>query len=303
MVLKNFDVLVEKVKNFPEPMRVVVAAAQDEHTLQAIKHAMEEGIAKPVLVGDKKEIDRLCAEIGLVIPEEDIYDVPDVDESAKRAVALIHEGKGDFLMKGKMETAQILKPAVNKETGLGTGRVMSHFVFDELPHYHKLLVTTDGGMMTYPTLEQKKQIIENTVDTLKALGYENPKIACVAAVEKVNPKMPETVEANELKEMNKRGEIKDCIVEGPISLDIALDKEIADIKGFDSPVAGDADVILVPNIQVGNILGKAITIIAQGNMAGFVVGAQVPIVFCSRGSSAKEKFLSLALAAAVSAGK
>ena len=289
-VIKNFDEIVERVKGFPEPMRVIVAAAQDEHTLQAIKHAQEEGIAKPVLVGDK-------------VPEEDIYDVPDVDESAKRAVALIHEGKGDFLMKGKMETAQILKPAVNKETGLGTGRVMSHFVFDELPHYHKLLVTTDGGMMTYPTLEQKAQIIENTVETLKALGYENPKIAAVAAVEKVNPKMPETVEARELKEMNERGEIKDCVVEGPISLDIALDKECADIKGFESPVAGDADVILVPNIQVGNILGKSITIIAKGNMAGFVVGAQVPIVFCSRGSSAKEKFLSLALAAAVSAGK
>ena len=147
-VIKNFDEIVERVKGFPEPMRVIVAAAQDEHTLQAIKHAQEEGIAKPVLVGDKAEIDKICAEIGLVVPEEDIYDVPDVDESAKRAVALIHEGKGDFLMKGKMETAQILKPAVNKETGLGTGRVMSHFVFDELPHYHKLLVTTDGGMMT-----------------------------------------------------------------------------------------------------------------------------------------------------------
>ena len=179
-VIKNFDEIVERVKGFPEPMRVIVAAAQDEHTLQAIKHAQEEGIAKPVLVGDKAEINKICAEIGLVVPEEDIYDVPDVDESAKRAVALIHEGKGDFLMKGKMETAQILKPAVNKETGLGTGRVMSHFVFDELPHYHKLLVTTDGGMMTYPTLEQKAQIIENTVETLKALGYENPKIAAVA---------------------------------------------------------------------------------------------------------------------------
>ena len=216
---------------------------------------------------------------------------------------VVYGDPGDLDGINKMETAQILKPAVNKETGLGTGRVMSHFVFDELPHYHKLLVTTDGGMMTYPTLEQKAQIIENTVETLKALGYENPKIAAVAAVEKVNPKMPETVEARELKEMNERGEIKDCVVEGPISLDIALDKECADIKGFESPVAGDADVILVPNIQVGNILGKSITIIAKGNMAGFVVGAQVPIVFCSRGSSAKEKFLSLALAAAVSAGK
>lgn len=303
MVLKNFDVLVEKVKNFPEPMCVVVAAAGDEHTLEAIAHAMGEGIVKPVLVGDKAKISEITAKLGIEIPAEDIYDVPDADEAAKKSVALIHEGKGDFIMKGKMETAQILKPVVNKETGLGTGRVMSHFVFDELPYYHKLLVTTDGGMMTYPTLEQKKQIIENTVETLHALGYENPKIGVVAAVEKVNPKMPETVEANELKQMNQRGEITGCIVEGPISLDIALDKEVADIKGFESPVAGDADVILVPNIQVGNVLGKAITVIAKGNMAGFIVGSKVPIVLTSRGSSAREKFLSLVLAAAVSAGK
>ncbi len=303
MVLKNFDALVEKVKSFPEPMRVILAAAGDEHSLEAIAHAMGEGIVKPVLVGDQAKIDEILAKLGVEIPAEDIYDVPDADAAAKRAVELVHEGKGDFIMKGKMETAQILRPVVNKETGLGTGRVMSHFVFDELPHYHKLLVTTDGGMMTYPTLEQKKEIIENTVETLKALGYECPKIAVVAAVEKVNPKMPETVEADALKQMNLRGEIKDCIVEGPISLDIALDKECADIKGFESPVAGDADVILVPNIQVGNVLGKSITVIAKGNMAGFVVGSQVPIVFTSRGSSAKEKFLSLVLAAAVSAGK
>ena len=303
MVLKNFDVLIEKVKSFPEPMRVIVAAAGDEHTLEAIAHAMGEGIVKPVLVGDKAKINEILAKLNISVSEEDIYDVPDADEAAKKSVALIHEGKGDFIMKGKLETAQILKPVVNKETGLGTGRVMSHFVFDELPFYHKLLVTTDGGMMTYPTLEQKKQIIENTVDTLKALGYENPKIAVVAAVEKVNPKMPETVEADQLKQMNLNGEIKDCIVEGPISLDIALDKEIAEIKGFESPVAGDADVILVPNIQVGNILGKSITVIAKGNMAGFIVGSKVPIVLTSRGSSAKEKFLSLVLAAAVSAGK
>ena len=303
MVLKNFDVLIEKVKSFPEPMRVIVAAAGDEHTLEAIAHAMGEGIVKPVLVGDKAKIDEILAKLNISVSEEDIYDVPDADEAAKKSVALIHEGKGNFIMKGKLETAQILKPVVNKETGLGTGRVMSHFVFDELPFYHKLLVTTDGGMMTYPTLEQKKQIIENTVDTLKALGYENPKIAVVAAVEKVNPKMPETVEADQLKQMNINGEIKDCVVEGPISLDIALDKEIADIKGFESPVAGDADVILVPNIQVGNILGKSITVIARGNMAGFIVGSKVPIVLTSRCSSAKEKFLSLVLAAAVSAGK
>ena len=206
-------------------------------------------------------------------------------------------------MKGKLETAQMLKPVVNKETGLGTGRVMSHFVLDELPYYHKLIVTTDGGMMTYLNLEQKRDIIINTVETLKALGYENPKIACVAAVEKVNPKMPETLDAHELEEMNKRGEIKDCTVCGPISLDIALDGEIARIKGFDNPVAGDADAIIVPNIHVGNVLGKSITVISRGRMAGFIVGAKVPIVLTSRGSSAEEKFLSLVLASAVAAAK
>ncbi len=302
MVLKNFDELIEKVKSFPEPKRVVVAAAGDEHTLEAIREAANEGIVKPVLVGDRTRIVEIAGEIGLDVAEEDIYDEPDAVAAAQRSVALIHEGRGDFIMKGKLETSQILKPVVNRETGLGTGRVMSHFVFDELPYYHKLLVTTDGGMMTYPTLEQKKDIIVNTVETLKALGYENPKIACVAAVEKVNPKMPETVEADALKQMNRNGELTDCIVEGPISLDIALSKEIADLKGFDSPVAGDADVILVPNIQVGNILGKSITVIARGNMAGFIVGAKVPIVLTSRGSSAKEKYLSLVLASAVTAG-
>ena len=303
MALKNFDELIARVKEHPETMRVVVAAAGDEHTMDAIAYAMKEGIVKPVLVGDKPVIQKLMDENEIEVPAEDIYDVPDPDEAATKAVQLIHEGAGNFIMKGKMETAQILRPVVKKDTGLGTGRVMSHFVFDELPYYHKLLVTTDGGMMTYPTLEQKKEIIINAVETLHKLGYENPKVACVAAVEKVNKKMPETVDADALKQMNLRGEITGCTVEGPISLDIALDKEIADIKGYKSPVAGDADVILVPNIQVGNVLGKSITVIARGSMAGFVVGSQVPVVFCSRGSSAREKYLSLVLAAAVSAAK
>ncbi len=301
MVLENFDILIDKVKSFPEPKKVVVAAAGDQHTLEAIKEAVDDGIVTPVLVGDAAKIKEIAAEIGLPVKDEDIYDVPDPVEAAAKSVELIHEGKGDFIMKGKLETAQILKPVVNKETGLGTGRSMSHFVLDELPYYHKLLVTSDGGMMTYPTLEQKKDIILNAVDILHKLGYENPKVACVAAVEVVNPKMPETVEADQLKQMNQNGEIPGCIVEGPISLDIALDKDIADLKGFDSPVAGDADMILVPNIQVGNVLGKAITVIAHGNMAGFIVGAQVPIVLTSRGSSAREKYLSLVLASAATA--
>ncbi|SHI95194.1 phosphate acyltransferase [Parasporobacterium paucivorans] len=297
MVLKNFEELIAKVKSFSEPKRMIVAAAGDEHTLEAVYHAVKEGIVRPVLVGDKKVIMAILNKLGMEIPETDIYDVPDPDEAAYKAVALVREGKGDFIMKGKLETSQILKPVVNKETGLGMGKVMSHFVINELPYYHKLLVTSDGGMVTYPTLQQKKEIIDNAVNTMIKLGYDCPKVAAVAAVEKVNPKMPETVEADQLAQMNKSGEIKNCIVAGPISLDIALDKEAADIKGYHNPVAGDADMILVPNIQVGNILGKSIVTIAGGKMAGFIVGAKAPIILTSRGSSAEEKYLSIVLAA------
>jgi phosphate butyryltransferase len=234
------------------------------------------------------------------VPDQDIHDVPDDDEAARKAVAFIREGKGDFLMKGKLETAQMLKPVVNKETGLGTGGLMSNFVIFQAPRYHKLLVVTDGGMVTYPTLEQKKAIIENTVETLKALGYENPKIGVLAAVEKLNPKMPETVDADALRRMNAEGEIKDCIVEGPISLDLALDPEAAAIKGYKSPVAGDADALIVPDIHTGNALGKSIILLGGGRMANFIVGAKVPIILASRASSSEEKYLSLTVAAMAS---
>jgi phosphate butyryltransferase len=217
--------------------------------------------------------------------------------AAEKAVALVNENKADFIMKGKIQTADLLRAVVNKEKGLRTGRVMSHFVFDEVPSYHKLIVTTDGGMMTYPDLNQKKQIIENAVDVLRAMGYDKPKVAVLAAVEKVNPKMPESVDADMLKKMNQEGKIKNCIVEGPISYDLAISKKCAEIKGFKSPVAGDADILIVPNITAGNILGKCLICSAEGKMAGFIVGAKVPIGLTSRGSSAEEKYLSLVLSA------
>jgi phosphate butyryltransferase len=177
---------------------------------------------------------------------------------------------------------------------------MSHVSIQEVPSYHKLLITTDGGMMMYPDLEQKKKIIENAVEVLHSLGYENPKVAVLAAVETVNPKMPESVDAGKLKEMNQNGEITGCIVEGPISYDIAMNKESGEIKGFVSPVAGDPDILIVPNITCGNILGKCLVYSAGAKMAGFIVGAKVPIVLTSRGSSSEEKYLSLVLSAAAS---
>lgn len=299
MEFKNFEELIAKVKGNSSPRRMAVAAAGDAHTLEAVFHAQKEGIVRPLLVGDKQQIRKLLWEFGGTLPEEDIYDYPDETEAAEAAVGLVREEKADFLMKGKLDTKVILKAVVHKEKGLGLGRTMSHFAIMEVPGYHKLLAVVDGGMVPYPTLEQKKDIINNTVDTMRAMGYECPKAGVLACVEKVNPKMPETLEARELREMNERGEIAGCIVEGPISYDCAMSKEIADFKGFESPVSGDADILLAPNIHAGNIMGKMLTVTCRTRMAGFVVGARCPIVVTSRGSTPEEKYLSIAVSASV----
>ena len=298
MVYRTFAELVEKLKASPRSVRMAVAAAGDEHTVEAVLNARKEGIVSPILVGDKALIDAALIKFGASVPAEDIYDVPDLAESAKFAVQLVREGKANLLMKGKLDTSVMLRPVVNKETGIGKGGVMSHFTAFEVPSYHKLLVPVDGGMVTYPTLEQKKSIIENTVGALRAMGYDEVKVGVLACVEKVNPKMPETVEADALKQMNLRGEITGCIVEGPISYDCAVSREIADFKGFQSPVAGDVDVLVAPNIHAGNIMGKMLACTAGAKMAGFIVGAYVPIVLTSRGSTPLEKYNSIAIAAA-----
>lgn len=298
MEIKNFDQLIEQVKGYPAMKRMVIAAAGEEHTLEAALHARKEGIARPILVGDKAKIVEILAELKEEVPQEDIYDVADNAEAAAKAVELVREGKGDFLMKGYLDTSVILKAVVNKETGLGKGGVMSHFTMFEVPGYHKIIVAVDGGMIPYPTLEQKKAIIENSVEVLHTYGYDNPKVGVLACVEKVNPKMPETLDADALAKMNQSGEIKGCIVEGPISYDCAMDRSIAELKGYKSEVSGDVDVLVVPNIHAGNILGKAYTVTCKARMAGFIVGAKCPIVLTSRGSSAEEKYMSIVVSAA-----
>lgn len=298
MEIKNFEEIIDKVKGYPSMKRMVIAAAGEEHTIKAALHARSEGIIKPILVGDKSEIDKILNKLGESIPEKDIYNVVDVKEAAEKAVELIRDGKGDFLMKGYLDTSIILKAVVNKEKGLGKGGVMSHFTMFEVPNYHKILVAVDGGMVTYPTLEQKKAIIENTVEVLRTYGYENPKVGVLACVEKVNPKMPETIEAAELSKMNESGEILGCVVAGPISYDCAMDAEVAKIKRYEGPVAGNADILVAPNIHAGNIMGKMLTVTCKARMAGFIVGAKCPIVLTSRGSSTEEKYLSIVISAA-----
>jgi len=297
MELKNFHDLIEKVQKNDSIKRVAVAAAHDEHTLEAVFKAAGDKLVEPVLVGNKEKIAGILKGLNVEYDLNSIISTESDKEAAEKTVELIHENKADFIMKGKLQTADLLKAVVDKEKGLRTGNVISHIAILEVPAYHKLIAVTDGGMVMYPNAEEKKQILENAVDVFLAMGYECPKVAVLAAVETVNPKMPETVDAHELEQMNLRGEIKDCIIEGPISYDLAMNKESAVIKGYESQVAGDVDVLIVPDITAGNILGKSLIYSANAKMAGIIVGAKAPIVLTSRGSSAEEKFLSLALAA------
>lgn len=299
MALTKMTDFLEIVKGKNVVKNVAVPGAADDHVLEAVFEAENMGLIKAVLIDKEDEVKKVLTELGKNPDDYEIINAETPEECGQIAVDLVKEGKANVILKGLLETKDVLKPVVNKETGIGLGGVMSIVAFTELPAYHKLLVVTDGGMMTYPTVEQKAGIIKNAVDCYKKLGIENPKIACVAAVEKVNPKMPETVDAAELKKMNEEGIIKDCIVEGPISLDLAVNADSAKRKKYESPVAGDADVILVPNIQVGNVAHKSMLQFGNGKMAGVVVGAKCPIIINSRGSSAEEKFDSLLLACAV----
>lgn len=297
MAFKTFDELVRHVQQRGTKKRVVLAAAHDEHALEAVVFADKNNIAEPILVGDKPMILEMLKKLDVPEDKYEIYATSDDVSAAKKSIELIREGKGDFLMKGKLQTADLLREVVNKETGLSVGKPMSHVAMQEVPTYHKLLAVTDGGMMTYPDLEAKKNIIENAVSIFNKMGYDKPKVAVLAAVEVVNPKMPEAVEAAELKKMNLDGILTDSIVEGPISYDLAMNKESSELKGYSSEVAGDADILVVPNITAGNILGKSLIYSAGAKMAGFVVGAKVPIVLTSRGATTEEKYLSLAISA------
>ena len=301
IMIRDFSELAERVKTEGRKKRVAVAASHDAHTLQALSAAYEAGVVEPILIGKAHETKELIGKLELPFGGARIVDARDDAAAAAAAVAMVREGAADFIMKGKLQTADLLKEVVNKETGLKHGALMSHFGLFEVLGYHKLLVLTDGGMVLYPSLEQKKEILKNAVDTLKRLGYAKPKAAVLCATEVVNPKMPESVDAGELKRMYEEGQIEDCVVEGPISYDLMISRESAEIKGYESPVTGDTDILLMPNMTAGNLVAKALMLSAGAKMAGIIVGAEAPIVLVSRGASAEEKYLSLILAAALKA--
>lgn len=297
MAIKSFKELAAAASAMPKKTVVAVVEAHDNHTLEAVIEAKKDGIIEGLLIGNAEKIVEILTANGANPADYEIIGTNTLEESLQAAVENINAGKATAIMKGKLETGQFMKAIVNKANGLMAGGLLSLVGLYEHANYHKLLAVTDQGLNTYPDLNGKKNLIVNAVGLLKKLGVEEPKVAVLAAVEKVNPKMPESVDGAELKKMNQEGEITGCIVEGPISFDLAVKQGAAAIKGYESPVAGDADVLVVPDIAAGNILVKCMTDYAGAMTAGTILGAKVPVIVTSRSAEASDKYYSIALAA------
>jgi phosphate butyryltransferase len=297
MIFKSLDEIIRSTGRASNKKRLVVAGADESHTLEAVRNAKKEGLITAHLVGNIERIKEILSDLGEDSAEYEILDGGENPSGV--AVQLVREKRADILMKGNVQTAALIKSVLNKDQGIMKGELLSHVLFVEAPAYHKIFAVTDSAIIPNPDLAQKKAILYNVVDAMNSLGYERPKVAALTAVEVVNPKMQETLDASELKRLCEAGDIKNCIVEGPISLDIAFDKEAGEIKGFSSPVVGDPDILLMPNLLAGNIAVKTIKLFGQSTVAGLVLGATVPIVLTSRSTSAKSKYMSIALSAAI----
>ena len=295
---KNFDDLLSRVKECKRK-KVSVAVAQDEPVLEAIKAAKEQGIADAILVGDKNKIKEIADSIGMDITQFEVIHEPDVKKAALFAIQLVSSGRADMVMKGLVDTATFLRSVLNKEVGLRTGKVMSHVSVFEIEGFDRLIFLTDAAFNTYPDLKAKVQIVQNSVSVAHACGIECPKVAPVCAVEVVNPDMPATIDASLLSKMNDRGQIKGCIVDGPLALDNALSEEAAHHKGITGPVAGKADVIMLPNIETANVMYKTLTYTSNSRNGGILVGTSAPVILTSRADSFETKVNSIALAAVV----
>ena len=300
-MLKNFIELEQQLKNkVTVPKRIALVKAANEHALHSVLDFARNGYLIPILIDDKEKLEKLLSESDTTNCSYEIIDESDDALAAKKGVELIREGKADFLMKGHLETATLLKEVVNRETGIRDKDVLFHLAILDVPKYDKLLGITDGGMLLTPTLEQKIQVIEASSEIFKRLGYTRPKVSLLSAAEKVNAKLQSSVEAHDITMQLVNN--PNYLVEGPLSLDISLNKEIAEQKGYSGEIKGDADILVVPDIVAGNTLAKSLTLMSGANMSGLVLGAKVPIVLTSRGATEEEKKYSLTLALLVSGG-
>lgn len=294
-MIRNYEEMKAMLAACPAKRRIGLVEAQDPHALEAVVQAARDGLVFPVLIGDPGKIRELLEAFHYPAEFTEIIPGADTAECAEIACRLVKEGKLDCLMKGKSETGPLMKVLVNREKGIRRQDTMSMLGVMWSPYYHKIFGITDVGLLTYPSREQKKAAAQNAVDAFHRLGYENPKVAILAAVEKVNPKMPDCVDADAIKAEGIPG----SIVEGPISLDLAMSREAAEIKGYISPVAGDADILVVPDIVSGNIFAKTITTVGGGKVCGAVLGAMVPVAITSRSATAEDKYMSIVLTALI----
>jgi len=296
MVIRNFEQIQEMLKSKTQKRRLAVPNAQDEHTLDAVVYAARDGFVEPVLIGIRSEIEPILRGMDFDPATVEIIEEADPEKATIMAAAMAREGKVDAIMKGRMTTGELMKVMVNKDYGIRKHAVMSLLGFIDSPYVDRVFAITDVGMLTYPTTEQKVAEIRTAVEAFHALGVKEPKVAVLTAVENVNPKMPETVEGDQIKQMNLNGEITGCIIESPISYDLAMVKEAAEIKGYKSPVAGAADILVVPNIVAGNILIKCLSFTGGAETCGVILGAKVPLIITSRSSPVKDKFMAIVMA-------
>ncbi|MBB6444223.1 bifunctional enoyl-CoA hydratase/phosphate acetyltransferase [Bacillus benzoevorans] len=298
-MIRTMDEL--RAKSFYENKQIIaVAAAEDEYVLHAVKAAVEEKISEFVLVGNEKIMKEKAESIALDLSNIPIVDEKEPHQAAEKAVSLIRESKAHILMKGTLSSAELLKAVLHKKEGLRTGNILSMAGVFELPAYHKLLILTDPAVNLVQDLTHKISMLKNGIEISQALGILRPKAAPLCAIEKVNPAMQATMDAQILCEMAEKGEIEDIILEGPMSLDVAISAEAAKQKGMVSQISGDVDILLTPNIEAGNILYKTLIHLAKGRNAGIVLGASVPIIMTSRSDSADAKMNSIALALLIS---
>ena len=294
-MITSYSSMIEKISRL-RGSTVSVACAQDTDIIEAVYKASAAACIQPTLFGDAHEIGRLIKEIGCA-GECKIIDEPDDTAAAKAAVKSVHDGEADVLMKGLINTSDFLRAVLNKEDGLRSGRILSHFSAFEIPGRDRMLFITDGGINIAPDLEEKKNILKNALAAMRKLGYERPNVAVVAANEQVNEKAAATVHADAIAKAAAGGEFGECVVEGPIAFDVAISNDAAHHKHIDSRISGRVDLILTPTIEVGNVLGKCLSILAGAKMSGVVLGASAPVVLTSRSENAESKLNSILLAA------
>jgi phosphate acetyltransferase len=293
----KYEQLLERCRGL-DPIPTAVAHPCEETALSGALEAAQLGLIEPVLVGPKAKIAEIAKRCGVTLDGVELIDVPHSHESAVRAVQLVREGRCELLMKGSLHSDELLGAVVSRE-GLRTERRISHVFIMDVPTYHKVLIVTDAAINIAPSLEDKVDICQNAIDLAIAMGLEKPKVAILAAVETVNPKMPATIDAAALCKMAERDQIRGALLDGPLAFDNAISAEAAKIKGIRSAVAGDPDILLVPNLEAGNMLAKQLSFLANADSAGLVLGARVPVILTSRADSVRSRIASCAVAARV----